>query len=174
MPPSEPLAAAILQRGPLQRPQAIVLPLAIPALPRAFISGFLQDPPDEDEQLVVVCGPAWNQAGLASLRAIIRFYDLPATILTCGTNPSPARALREASLASQASTFLLVQPDVSAPEPGWRQSLRAAALGRAFVCPTVLYEDWSIRYAGAAEFVFFEAAPYAEIRVPIRRAYRAP
>ena len=30
----------------------------------------------------------------------------------------------------------------------------------------MLYEDWSIRYAGAAELVFPDAAPYAEIRVP--------
>ena len=166
MPLSAPQAAAILQRGPLQRAQAIVLPLAVPMLPRTFISGFLQDPPDDDEQLVFVCGPVWDQAGLASLRALIRFYDLPATILACRARPSPACALREASLASQASAFLLVQPDLSAPEPGWRHALRAAARGRAFVCPTVLYEDWSTRYAGATDLVFPDGAPYAEIRIP--------
>ena len=162
---SAPSAVAVLQRGPLQRSQAIVLPLAVPVLPRAFISSFLQDPPDEDEQLVIVCGPAWNQAGLASLRAVLRFYDLPATVLISSTHPSPVRALREASLASQASTFLLVQPNLAAPESGWRQLLRSAALGRAFVCPTLLYEDWSIRYAGTTEFIFSDIAPYAEIRV---------
>jgi hypothetical protein len=58
-------------------------------------------------------------------------------------------------------------PAVSGPS-GWRQALRAAMpAGTAFACPTLLYEDWSIRYAGPATLCFQEAAPFARLQTPL-------
>lgn len=156
--------ARVLVQGPTMREHAVVVPLAAPVLPRAFLSGFLQDPLGDMEQLVLVCGPEWNQAALDTLRGLVRFYGLPATILAASGTATPAAALREAARCTTAAVFLLAGPGASGRAPGWRQALCRAAAERddaAFACPTLLYEDWSIRYAGAAGLGFQDIAPEA-------------
>lgn len=162
-PAAHPPARVVVQ-GPTAREHAVVVPLAAPVLPRAFLSGFLQDPLGDAEQLVLVCGPEWDQAALDTLRGLVRFYGLPATILAAFGTAAPAAALREAARCTTAVVFLLAGPGASGRAPGWRQALCRAATGchgAAFACPTLLYEDWSIRYAGAAELGFRDIAPDA-------------
>ncbi len=157
-------SARVAVQGPVAREHAVVVPLAAPVLPRAFLSGFLQDPLGDTEQLVLVCGPEWDQAALDMLHGLVRFYGLPATILAAAGTAGPAAALREAARCTTAAVFLLAGPGASGRALGWRQGLYRAATGRdgqAFACPTLLYEDWSVRYAGAAELGFRDIAPDA-------------
>jgi hypothetical protein len=156
--------ARVVVQGPTAREHAVVVPLAAPVLPRAFLSGFLQDPLGDTEQVVLVCGPEWDQGALDALRGLVRFYGLPATILACVGTAGPAAALREAARCTAATLFLLMGPGVSGRALGWRQALYQAATGRdgqAFACPTLLYEDWSVRYAGSADLEFQDIAPDA-------------
>jgi len=157
--------ARLLIQGPTAREHAIVVPLALPGLPRAFLSGFLQDPPGVTEQLVLVCGPEWGQSALDALCGLVRFYGLPASVLAAADMAGPAAALREAARCTEAAVFLLAGAGVCGRAPGWRQALFRAASGRpgaVFACPTLLYEDWSIRYAGSAELEFQDIAPPAQ------------
>jgi len=169
--------ARVVVPGPGAREYAVVVPLAAPVLPRAFLSSFLQDPLGDTEQLVLVCGPEWDQSALDTLRALVRFYGLPATILACVGTANPAEALREAGRCTTAAVFLLAGPGVSGRDPGWRQALYRAASGRedaAFACPTLLYEDWSVRYAGSAELGFQDIAPDAPPQAQVPGMPAAP
>ncbi|HEY4041036.1 MAG TPA: hypothetical protein VGM32_04225 [Rhodopila sp.] len=157
----------VFLRGPLGRNHAIVTPLAAGQLPRTFVSGMLRDPPESAEQVVFVCGPDWNLSQLEALQRMIRFHDLPASVLRAPDVIGPAAALRIAAGATQAGFFQLTVPAVSGP-PGWRQALRAAVTaGTAFACPTLLYEDWSIRYAGSGALCFQEVAPFTRLHAPL-------
>ncbi len=158
--------ARVLVPGPTMREHAVVVPLAAPVLPRAFLSGFLQDPLGATEQLVLVCGPEWEQPALDVLHDVTRFYGLSATILASLHTAWPATALREAARCTAASVFLLAGPGVSGRALGWRPALYMAVTGpegAAFACPTLLYEDWSIRYAGSADLGFQDFAPCAPL-----------
>jgi hypothetical protein len=157
----------VFLRGPTGRKHTIATPLVAGRLPRTFMSGLLRDPPCATEQVVFVCGPDWNPAQLEALRGMIRFNDLPASILLSPDVTGPMEALRIAAGATEADFFLLTVPAVSGPA-GWRQALRAAMpAGTAFACPTLLYEDWSIRYAGSGTQCFQEVTPFARLHAPL-------
>jgi len=158
-------APRIMLAGPVGREHAVVVPLAAPVLPRSFLSGFLHDTLEKTEQLVLVCGPAWDEAGLDALRSRVRFYNLPATIVWTSMPVGALAALREAFRATTAADFVLAGPGISGRHAGWRRALRGALFGHAFACPTLLYEDWSVRYAGAVELRFGDTAPWTERQV---------
>ena len=170
--PDEPAPAQVFLRGPLDRAHAIVVPLTAPVPPRALIAGFLHDPALPTEQLVLVCGPRWGHAELDGLRGMLRFYGLPATVLVSGAAATAPLALREAARVT-AATLLVQGPGVIGAAPGWRAALRrvpaqAAVAGTiGFACPTLLYEDWSIRYAGSPDLRFQDAAPYTSAHAPL-------
>lgn len=164
--PAPAAPARVMVAGPVERAHVIVVPLPAPALPRAFLSGFLQDPLAGTEQVVLVCGPEWDRTGLDALHGLLRFYALPATVLLA-SSAGPVAALVEAARATAAESFLLAGPGVSGRVPGWRQTLRRAAAGQDFACPTLLYEDWSIRYAGSTRLRFGDAAPWTEAHAPL-------
>ncbi len=162
--------ARMLMQGPTAREHAVVVPLGAPSLPRGFLSSFLQDPPGGTEQLVLICGPEWEQSALDTLCSLVRFYGLPASVLAAADSAGPATALREAARSTAASVFLLAGTGVCGRAPGWRQALFRAASGRdgaAFACPTLLYEDWSIRYAGSADLDFRDIAPFTQPGAPV-------
>jgi hypothetical protein len=159
--------ATVILKGPTDRAHAIVVPLAAPVPPRAFLSGFLADAPDATEQIVLVCGPEWDARGLDTLRRLIGFQELPASILLATGTPGPLDAVREAARATTAETFLVARPAVSAPMD-WRRTLRAALRdGAAYACPTLLYEDWSIRYTGSGVLRFQDMAPFTNVMIPL-------
>ena len=147
---------------------AVVVPLLDePALPRVILSGLLADPLASDEVLVFVCGGAWEAARLDELRRRVAFNGVAAVVLHAPGVGDAAQALRVAAAATEAADFLVLSAGVSGAAPGWRSAMRAAALAAgdaACACPTVLYEDWSIRWAGDADLGALETAPYASVR----------
>lgn len=164
------MPAQIVLQGPFERPRAIVVPLCTASLPRSFISSFLLDPATEDEQIVFVCGPEWGHALREDLVGLLRFYQLPASIIGVASSPRPADAVRDGAALSQASDFLLVSPGVVGCTPGWRGSLARAACADRVVCPTVLFEDRSLRFAGPKSVAFLDRAPFVSINAPFAGA----
>ena len=147
---------------------AVVVPLlGEPALPRVILSGLLADPLASDEVLVFVCGGAWEATRLDELRRRIAFNGVAAVVLHAPGVNDAAQALRVAAAETEAADFLVLSAGVSGAAPGWRSAMRAAALtagGAACACPTVLYEDWSIRWAGDADLEAIGTAPYVSVR----------
>ena len=168
--PAPHTSGRVLLRGPLDRARAIVVPLRAAALPRSFVSSFLLDAPNVDEQVVFVCGPEWDHTWREALIELVRFYQLPASIIVVPHTPQPADAVREAAAASEADSFLLASAAVVGCALGWREALHRAARGGDAVCPTVLFEDRSLRFAGPTSIEFNDRAPFAGIRAPLAGA----
>lgn len=170
MPKSHENFGQILLHGPLERQLAVVVPLRTASLPRSLISSFLLDPATDDEQIVFVCGPEWNRTQCEDLVSLIRFYELPASIVGVPQSPLSADAIREVATLSQADSFLLASPGVVGRVPGWRGLLHRAARADQVACPTVLYEDRSLRFAGSAKVEFLDRAPFVSITTPFAGA----
>ena len=157
----QPGAAVLL--GPVERSHAIVVPLRGTVPPRAFLSSFLRDQPRPHEQIVFVCGPEWAYGHHQSLIDLVSFYELPASIVALTHEVQPAGALAAAASITRAETFLYLSPDAAGAEPGWREALYAGAHGNDVACPTILYEDQSVRFAGGSNVHFTDRAPYARV-----------
>jgi len=170
IPAPEAKPAQIVLHGPFERPLAIVVPLRAATLPRSLISGFLLDPATDDEQIVFVCGPDWNHAQREVLVGLIHFYHLPASIVGVTHNPLAAEAVRVAATLSQANDFLLTSPDIVGSTPGWRGSLKRAASNNQVLCPTILFEDRSIRFGGSKSVTFTDQAPFVRVIAPLMGA----
>ena len=160
----------ILLRGPLERARALVVPLQTPCLPRSFVSSFLLDPAMANEQVIFVCGPDWGHAQLEQLISLARFYALPASVVGVDHTPLPADAVHEAAAVSQAESFLLASRGIVCSTPGWRDVLHRAAGANPAACPTVLFEDHSVRFAGLKQVMFLDRAPFASIHAPLAGA----
>ena len=161
----------ILLRGPLERFRAIVVPLRSATLPRSFVSSFLLDPAANDEQIIFVCGPEWDHTQREALVGLVDFYQLPASIIGVAEPPRPAHAVLQAATVSQAECFLLASPGLVGNGPGWRESLRRAAFADPVACPTVLFEDRSLRFAGLKSISFLDRAPYIDVSAPNAGAF---
>lgn len=151
---------------------AVVVPLVEgPALPRSFLSQFLRDRLADDEGILLVCGAEWAAGDVAGLQRLVGFMGLRACVLPA---PEAGEALTALAVAAAAmpgtAWFLLADPATAGAAPGWRAALRAAAIQArtpSVVCPTLLYEDFSIRFAGAATFSALPVAPYAVVQRPL-------
>ena len=165
-----PVRPEALLRGPLERPHPVIVPLPVERVPRALLSSFLHDPLTADEGLIFVCGPEWSQLALGSLRSLLHFYGLPGSVLLTGETAVASVALAAAVTVTNAITLLLAGPAISGGGLGWREVLRnalrtgaTAQMDVAFACPTLLYEDWSIRFAGAAVPTYHDIPPFTRI-----------
>ena len=162
--------SSVSLRGPLSRRNAIVVPLRTAVLPRSFISSFLLDRAMTTEQIIFVCGPEWSRVQLEALIDVICFYELPASILNVAYTPRSADAVTEAALLSEAESFLLVSPRVIGKAPRWREALYDVAVTDQVVCPTVLFEDRSVRFAGSKSIIFSDRAPFVRVHAPFAGA----
>jgi GT2 family glycosyltransferase len=146
---------------------AIVTPLAVPVFPRALLAQFLRDPLAGNEGLAFVCGQNWDDAGVSALRALALFYGVDAAVVRIAGKATAAAALDAAAQIANASYVLLLGANTIGRTPGWRRAMHAALQasgGACCVSPTVLYEDDSIRFAGADAIEPLQAAPYVRVR----------
>jgi hypothetical protein len=102
----------------------------------------------------------------AGARALVRaldFYGIDAAVLLADTSVDLCGAIEIGARASSAPLLILQSPTCHATSPGWAARLvEALGTGAAAASPTLLYEDWSIRYAGIDGLRFAAQAPYAE------------
>ena len=154
----------VVRQGATTPPHALLSVLPDPTPPRALLAGLLHEPLAADERLVLACGPAWTPSALGQLIDLVQLYGIDATILRLDAS-GPWQAI--AAAASAAQTVLLLDPGVTGHTAGWRAALRDAAPDMAWVCPTLLYEDHSVRFAGGARVRLLPAAPYAQLHIPL-------
>jgi hypothetical protein len=91
---------------------------------------------------------------------------LHASVLLAPDAVDLSAALDVAACEVAAAHYLLLDPATRGAGPGWRGALReavATASRLSVACPTLLYEDLSIRFAGAASLAILPFAPYAEV-----------
>lgn len=165
----EAAATKVVLRGPLDRRHSLVVPLRFPVQPRAIIAGLLPEPLADDEQIIFVCGAEWGPLEIDRLIALSQCYDLPATILTVAHRAQPIDAVLEAATRSQSETFLVLAAPIGSRLAGTRDALRDAidrdGIGGAVAaCPTMIYEDGSIKFAGSTALSFAEGPPFARLQ----------
>jgi hypothetical protein len=109
-----------------------------------------------------VCSPGAGASLEALLRALA-FYDIDAGVIVAEATVDVCTAVEIGARATRTPVFIVQSPSTHATSTGWAETL-VEALGpdAAAASPTLLYEDWSIRYAGIERMRFADHFPYAE------------
>src|SRR5207302_8164437 len=97
---------------------------------------------------LLVCSAALAERTAALLREI-EFYDIDVAVLVADEPVDACEAIEIGVRATAAPMLVFLSPSSHPSCSGWATSL-VAALGddAAAASPTLLYEDWSVRYAG--------------------------
>ena len=148
---------------------ALIVPVTAPETRlNTLVAGIAARPPGPEIPVLFVCTPAAVGDG-GYLARNIAFYGLEAGILLLERDVGFLDALAAGiQAAAQAQAFLVMSPTTHPLSRNWGSTLLAAVedFGRPLAAsPTLLYEDWSVRYAGIDRLRFSEAAPYAESEV---------
>jgi O-antigen biosynthesis protein len=116
------------------------------------LARFALDPEMEAVELVVVApgGTAANlqRGAAADLQRHARFYGCSGRLIVSAEDLDFCDALELGAEAASAPLLLFLSPTVFPTAPGWVSRLAEAASNGA-ACPTLIYEDHSIKYAGA-------------------------
>jgi hypothetical protein len=143
---------------------AIVVPVVEAGLRTAVLVSHLAREPVDAAILFVLAGPA---RGLASeLGRQLDFYGVEAGILAVDETVDAVVALAAgAREAEGAERLLFLSPRCHPITEGWATRLFTAlgdgGVPRA-VSPTLLYEDWSLRFSGLDEVRFLDGPPYVD------------
>jgi len=110
-----------------------------------------------------ICSSDLREYSSALLRELA-FYRLDAAVILADSAVDLGEALDLGVRASEAARFIFMSPSTHALRDNWAADLIAAVPPdeAAVVTPTLLYEDWSIGYAGIDDIRFFDAAPFAD------------
>ena len=157
------ISAVIAVTGPIERSRAVIVPLRSQALPRALIANFIAGRTNADEQIVFICGPDWKGRLLEALAALIRFYELPASVIVLGRAVRGLAACRAARMLANAQLLMVVSSAAGDLSAEIRHTLFEAAHDYDVLCPTVLYEDHSIRFAGATRIECHDRMPFMQV-----------
>ena len=149
-----------------KRAARLVVPIVDPKLrTKMIVAGLARQQTGEVAMPVFVCCPSTGEMPRSLLREL-DFYGLDAEVLVAAEPVDAAQALEIGARTGAASRLLFLSPHVHAISPDWAARL-LAALGTgadpAVVSPTLLYEDWSIRYAGIDGVRFLSAMPFADV-----------
>jgi hypothetical protein len=145
-------AAACAFGPPLKQPKVSAI---VPLLREAAdfdinLARFSRDPDMAEVELIVVTRAAWASALGARLQKQARFYGRSGRLLVTGDDLDLCAALETGAEAAAAGLLLLLSPSVFPSAPGWvTQLAEAARASGGAVCPTLVYEDESIRFAGS-------------------------
>lgn len=139
--------------GPgLKRPKvSAIVPLLRPTPDfDVNLARFSVDPDMAAVELVVVTRPQFAATLGASLQKQARFYGRSGKLLVAPDELDICEALELGAEAAGADMLLFLSASVFPTAPGWvpRLAVAAAQSGGA-VCPTLVYEDNSIKFAGA-------------------------
>lgn len=143
----------------------LIVPVVDPAMrTNITVSGLARCGTADDAAITFVCSPAIGDH-LGALLRELDFYGLTAAVLVADSAIDVCEALAIGVGAGQAESILCLLPNAHPVTPDWAARL-LAALGPgdspAAASPTLLYEDWSVRYAGIDRVTFLDAAPYAD------------
>jgi hypothetical protein len=141
----------------------LVIPLTDPSCHAGIVAASLAScAPGAGVAPLFVCSPAVAPSLEALLRAL-GFYGIDAAVVLADAPIDLCAAVEIAARATSAPFLVLQSPTSHATSSGWAARL-VEALGpdAAAASPTLLYEDWSIRYAGIGGLRLSEQSPYAE------------
>jgi hypothetical protein len=147
---------------------AVILPIVDAQVPvGVLLSQFALSPLGEGEGLVIAVAPAVAEPVLAALRKYLTFYGLRARIAVAQRDLDICGAFEVGAAATAAETLVFLAPTVRGRQPGWIGRLAKLAAGEALtaVSPTLLYEDFSVRFAGLDAVTFEDAAPFARLHL---------
>jgi hypothetical protein len=142
------------------------MPIVDPKAPiRVALAQFGLHRLSADEQLVCIC-PA-DDGLLRTLEQQMRFYELDGRIVVSEEKLDVCAAMELGIRATQSATLLLLAPGVYGAAPGWTEALttRLHALSDGVaLSPSILYEDYSVRFAGIETVAATGASPYVVAR----------
>jgi hypothetical protein len=158
-------AHRVLRTASTVRGTAIVVPLVDAQLrTNIVVAGLARSDASDVGTPVFVCAPSLADKS-QQLLAELDFYDLDASVIVAEQAVDFCDALEIGARATNAARLLFLSPRVHGVASDWATRL-LAALGDhaepAVVSPTLLYEDWSIRFAGFDSIRFLEAVPYVD------------
>ncbi len=142
---------------------ALIIPLTDPSCRTSIVvAGLANCIPGGGVAPLVVCSPAVAERTVALLREI-EFYDIDVAVLVADESIDACEALEIGVGATAAPMLVFLSPSSHPFQSRWAAEL-VAALGddTAAASPTLLYEDWSVRYAGIDSMRFLDTLPYAE------------
>lgn len=167
MPASTP-AFDLLHEGARDPRVAVVLPIVDTQVPvGVLLSQFALSPLGHDEGLVIVVGSASAEPIVAGLRKYLAFYGLDARIVVARNEVDLGAAFEVGAAATAAEILVFLAPTVRGRQPGWIGRLAKLAESGTLtaVSPTLLYEDFSVRFAGVDDITFEDAAPHARLHL---------
>ena len=147
-----PLRAAA-DRPAVEAETAVLVPLLGNDVRRVapFLAQFGMHRLEEGARMLIVCGDAADGAVRRAVERCADFYGVAASVLAAPGACDAAAALQAGIDASASPRLLFLSPLIFVEDAGWIGRLHAAlaAAGAAgAVSPTVLHEDFSIRFAG--------------------------
>jgi hypothetical protein len=152
-----------LEAGASAPSTVLIVPLTDPGCrTNIVVAGLANCDPGDDVAPLLVCSPALAERTAALLREI-EFYDIDVAVLVADEPVDACDAIEIGVRATAAPMLVFLSPSSHPLCSGWAASL-VAALGddAAAASPTLLYEDWSVRYAGIDGVRFLDNLPYAE------------
>lgn len=119
---------------------------ALTLLPLLAIDSFARTLP------IVLAAPAEALSAVASeVRRLASFYRLSVRLVAMATGDDALHALEAGARATRSGTLALISGNVLPASADWLQQLAQtfqARGGQYVVCPTVLFDDGSVRWAG--------------------------
>mgnify|MGYP001244587241 FL=1 len=132
-----------------------------------FLAQFGMHRLDGATRMLIVCGGPADAAARRALERSAAFYGVDATLLGAPDACDAAMALQAGIAASASERLLFLSPSIFVESAGWIARLGAALAadaGAGAVSPTVLHEDFSIKFAGIEGVQALEGPPFAARR----------
>jgi hypothetical protein len=162
---------AVLAGDPARKAAtAIVLPAVGPSPDvKVTLAQFGVDPLSADEHLVIVCSAEASETSLRAIARALEFYGIPGALVRSNERLDHCEALTLGARLTTAPHLLFLTTSVFGRRTGWVGALRRAgkSLGEAdAVSPTILYEDFSVKFSGIDAVEPIADAPYVRVDGP--------
>ncbi|HYM33354.1 MAG TPA: hypothetical protein VEU47_18795 [Candidatus Cybelea sp.] len=163
--PRERTGHSVLRAGNDTSDAVLIVPIVESSLRTNVIAaGLATCGPGDAASIVFVCSPSAAESA-RSLQRELDFYGLDASVLMADAPLDACDAFGVGVAATKADKLLLLSPCTRPVTQDWaRKLLDALGDGSVPACasPTLLYEDWSVRYAGIDGVRFLDVPPFAD------------
>jgi hypothetical protein len=161
----------VLAGDPQRRSETVIVLPAVGPSPdvRVTLAQFGIDRLTADEHLVIVCSAEASETSRRAIARTLDFYGIAGTLICSEDRLDHCEALALGARLAAAPRLLFLAPSVFGRRLGWVQTLRRAgkSLGDAdAISPTVLYEDFSVKFSGIDTVEPIIDAPYVRVDGP--------
>jgi hypothetical protein len=143
----------------------LIVPVVDPDLrTKLIVSRLASRNPGKGVAPVFVCSPEIGDGAGVLLREIA-FYGINAEVFLADHPVTNCEALEIGVRATQAEKLIFMSPSTHPLQDRWATHLfgfQNTGDEPAVVSPTLIYEDWSVCYAGIEGVRFLDAAPFAD------------